>query len=57
MIEAAFKGTGERGAAQWKLYEDRQGRQATFDEIGDAVVLLSSPSMSLINGHNLVADK
>jgi NAD(P)-dependent dehydrogenase (short-subunit alcohol dehydrogenase family) len=40
----------------WKVYEDRQGRKATFDEIGDVVVLLSTPRMSLVNGHNLVID-
>jgi len=40
----------------WKGYEARQGRQATFDEIGDVVVLLSTPRMSLVNGHNLVID-
>lgn len=40
----------------WKVYEDRQGRKATFNEIGDVVVLLSTPRMSLVNGHNLVID-
>lgn len=40
----------------WKIYEDRQGRKASFDEIGDVVVLLSTPRMSLVNGHNLVID-
>jgi NAD(P)-dependent dehydrogenase (short-subunit alcohol dehydrogenase family) len=40
----------------WKIYEDRQGRIATFDEIGDVVALLSTPRMSLVNGHNLVID-
>ncbi|KAF7188588.1 Zerumbone synthase [Pseudocercospora fuligena] len=40
----------------WKGYEARQGRQATFNEVGDVVVLLSTPRMSLVNGHNLVID-
>jgi NAD(P)-dependent dehydrogenase (short-subunit alcohol dehydrogenase family) len=40
----------------WKQYEARQGRGATYDEIGDVVVLLSTPRMSLVVGHNLVID-
>lgn len=40
----------------WKQYEARQGRQASFDEVGDVVVLLSTPRMSLVVGHNLVID-
>jgi len=40
----------------WEACLARQGRQASFDEIGDAVVLLSTPKMSLVNGHNLVCD-
>lgn len=36
--------------------EARQGRQATFDEVGDVVVLLSTPRMSLVNGVNLPID-
>ncbi|KAL3474466.1 oxidoreductase [Aspergillus californicus] len=47
---------GEAGATRWRELEARQGRSATFDEIGDAVVILSSPSMSLVNAHNLVVD-
>ena len=42
--------------AQWEQYEARQGRKAHPDEIGDVVVLLSTPRMSLVNGHNLVID-
>ncbi|KAK3116648.1 hypothetical protein LTR53_002762 [Teratosphaeriaceae sp. CCFEE 6253] len=42
--------------AAWKTFEDRQGREASFDEIGDVVVLLSTPRMSLVHGHNLVID-
>lgn len=40
----------------WNEYELRQGRKAHPDEIGDVVVLLSTPRMSLVNGHNLVID-
>lgn len=34
----------------------RQGREASNEEIGDAVVLLSSPRMSFVNGVNLPVD-
>ena len=40
----------------WKQYEARQGRVGHPDEVGDVVVLLSTPRMSLVNGHNLVID-
>ncbi|KAK3721929.1 hypothetical protein LTR37_002745 [Vermiconidia calcicola] len=40
----------------WSEYEARQGRKAHPDEIGDVVVLLSTPRMSLVNGHNLVIE-
>ena len=40
----------------WEEYVARQGRMAHPDEIGDVVVLLSTPRMSLVNGHNLVID-
>lgn len=40
----------------WTGYEARQGRKAQTDEIGDVVVLLSTPRMSLVNAHNLVID-
>lgn len=43
-------------AETWKEYEARQGRTGHPDEIGDVVVLLSTPRMSLVNGHNLVID-
>jgi len=39
-----------------KEFEKRQGRRASFDEVGDVVVLLCTPRMSLVNGHNLVID-
>jgi NAD(P)-dependent dehydrogenase (short-subunit alcohol dehydrogenase family) len=57
MIDDALKRHGEVGQTVWKAYEARQGRQAIFSEIGDATVLLSTPRMSLVNGHNLVIDK
>lgn len=41
---------------QWEEYEARQGRKGHPDEVGDVVVLLSTPRMSLVNGHNLVID-
>lgn len=40
----------------WKVFEARQGRVANNAEVGDVVVLLSTPRMSLVNGHNLVID-
>jgi len=40
----------------WKTFEARQGRQGKPEEIGDAVALLSSAQMSLVNGHNLIVD-
>lgn len=40
----------------WRGCERRQGRRAELEEVGDAVVLLSLPRMSLVNGHNLFVD-
>jgi len=40
----------------WKTFEARQGRTGKPEEIGDAVALLSSNQMSLVNGHNLIVD-
>jgi len=40
----------------WASCEARQGRVAALEEIGDAAVLITSPKMSLVNGHNLVVD-
>lgn len=40
----------------WEKFEARQRRRAHPAEIGDAVVMLSTPRMSLINGVNLMAD-
>ena len=46
----------EEGRALWNGFEARQGRKATFEEIGDVVVLMSLPRMSLVNGHNMFVD-
>ena len=43
-------------SSSWSAYEARQGRVAHPDEVGDVVVLLSTPRMSLVVGHNLVVD-
>lgn len=48
--------SGQIPPEAWKTYEARQGRMASPDEIGDVVVLLSTPRMSLVNGHNMVVD-
>lgn len=47
---------GILGQELWKKFEDRQGRSAVFEEVGDVVVLLSTPRMSLVNGQNLFID-
>lgn len=49
-------GDGSLALSFWQTFEKRQGREAAFEEIGDVVVLLSTPRMSLVNGHNLVID-
>lgn len=46
----------EAGKALWGALEKRQGREAKFEEVGDVVVLLSVPRMSLVNGQNLFID-
>jgi hypothetical protein len=40
----------------WEGFEKRQGRKAHPVEVGDAVVVLSTPRMSLVNGVNLMID-
>ncbi len=45
-----------RGMALWKYFVARQGRSASFDEIGDVVVLMCTPKMSLVVGQNLFID-
>ena len=47
---------GVQGEQLWKSFENRQGRAAVFEEVGDVVVLLSTPRMSLVNGQNLFID-
>ena len=32
----------------WAEFEERQGRRPSFDEIGDVVVMLSTPRMSFV---------
>jgi NAD(P)-dependent dehydrogenase (short-subunit alcohol dehydrogenase family) len=44
------------GGEMWNKFVARQGRMATFEEVGDVVVLLSSPRMSLVTGQNLFID-
>lgn len=50
------QGDPDEAMKAWEVHERRQGRKASFDEIGDVVVLLSTPRMSLVVGHNLVID-
>ncbi|KAJ0412947.1 hypothetical protein BJY00DRAFT_320289 [Aspergillus carlsbadensis] len=56
LIANSLGKAGEAGQAKWAEMEARQGRSANLNEVGDAVVLISSPNMSLVNAHNLVAD-
>ncbi|KAF2825452.1 NAD(P)-binding protein [Ophiobolus disseminans] len=46
----------DTGRVLWEGFEKRQGRKAVFEEVGDVVVLMSLPRMSLVNGHNLFID-
>jgi NAD(P)-dependent dehydrogenase (short-subunit alcohol dehydrogenase family) len=50
------EGGGAVSRKLWSQFEDRQGRTAAFEEVGDVVVLLSTPRMSLVNGVNLPID-
>jgi hypothetical protein len=45
-----------RGMAMWQGFVARQGRSASFDEIGDVVALMCTPKMSLVVGQNLFID-
>lgn len=45
-----------RGLEMWRTMEARQGRSGVFAEIGDVVVLMTLPRMSLVNGQNLFID-
>ncbi|KAJ9655654.1 hypothetical protein H2198_005552 [Neophaeococcomyces mojaviensis] len=61
LLEPAFKVQEGQTTAlltgdAWSAYEKRQGRKASFEEVGDVVALLSSQRMSLVVGHNLVID-
>lgn len=61
MVEPIVKGGGKDGIMDvgeqmWSAFEARQGRKASFDEVGDVVVLLSLPRCSLVNGQNLFID-
>ena len=57
MVESTVVDEGGRlGSALWNYFENRQGRKAVFAEIGDAVVMMSLPRMSLVNGQNLFCD-
>jgi NAD(P)-dependent dehydrogenase (short-subunit alcohol dehydrogenase family) len=56
LLEHVLQDTSGLGAKAWEGFEKRQGRKAQFEEIGDAVVLMSLPRMSLVNGANLVID-
>lgn len=41
----------------WDELESRQGRSAAFEEVGDVVMLMSVPRMSLVVGQNLFVDR
>lgn len=45
-----------RGMAMWRYFEARQGRSGRPEEVGDVVVLLCSPRMSLVVGQNIFID-
>ncbi|KAF2463058.1 NAD(P)-binding protein [Lindgomyces ingoldianus] len=57
MIESSVLGGDMKlGQEMWSTFEARQGRKAQFEEVGDVVVLMSLPRMSLVNGQNLFID-
>lgn len=60
MVQSALQVEGDNGShidtSAWKHFVARQGRSAVFEEIGDVVVLVSTPRMSLVNGHNIMVD-
>ena len=56
LLEEPLEAQGSFTGEFWLSFEARQGRKATFDEVGDAVVMLSSPRMSLVVGVNLPID-
>lgn len=56
LLDHLVKDTSSLGANAWEGFEKRQGRKAQFEEVGDVVVLMSLPRMSLVNGANLFVD-
>lgn len=57
VVSSGVKDGGmDLGKAMWSSFEARQGRKASFEEVGDVVVLMSLPRMSLVNGQNLFID-
>ncbi|ORY17467.1 hypothetical protein BCR34DRAFT_474708 [Clohesyomyces aquaticus] len=54
--ETVLGGDMSLGKEMWSSFEARQGRKAKFEEVGDVVVLMSLPRMSLVNGQNLFID-
>ena len=56
LLEEPLEAQGAFSGQFWQGFEARQGRAATFDEVGDVVVMLSSPRMSLVIGVNLPID-
>lgn len=56
MITASAESAGVNNDDLWERFEARQGRRGHPSEIGDAVVMLSTPRMSLVNGVNLLVD-
>lgn len=56
VAEGQDEAAAEKGRALWARLEERQGRKAQFEEVGDVVVLMSLPRMSLVNGQNLFVD-
>jgi NAD(P)-dependent dehydrogenase (short-subunit alcohol dehydrogenase family) len=56
VAEGGDDARGEAGRLLWENAEKRQGRKAAFEEVGDVVVLMNLPRMSLVNGANLFVD-
>jgi len=56
LLDQVVQDTTGLGAKVWESFEKRQGRKAQFEEVGDVVVLMSLPRMSLVNGANLFVD-
>ena len=56
LLDHIVQDTSGTGAKLWEIFEKRQGRKAQFEEVGDVVVLMSLPRMSLVNGANLFID-